>query len=86
MSLAGAAVSHDRVLGFVATPRWDVGLRFGDLVALPRAARDGGGIGLYARDGDALSQSDLAAVRPIAREMGEAATTGACAGVLLITV
>ncbi len=73
VSLAGAAVSHDRVLGFVATPRWDVGLRFGDLVALPRAARDGGGIGLYARDGDALSQSDLAAVRPIARELGEAA-------------
>lgn len=73
VSLAGGGVSHDRVLGFVATARWDVGLRFGELVALPRAARDGGGIALFGRDADALSATDLAPSRPIARELGEAA-------------
>ncbi len=73
VSLAGGGVAHDRVLGFVATTRWDVGLRFGDLVALPRAARDGGGIALYGRESDALGVTDLAPSRPIARELGEAA-------------
>ncbi len=64
---------HDRVLAFVASPRWDVGLRFADLVAIPRSPREGGGLGLFARDGDVFAPDDLAPLRPIARELAERA-------------
>ncbi len=72
VSIAGG-VAHDRVLGFVASNRWDVGLRFGELSAMPRAARDGGGIALYGRDPEGVMVTDLAPARPIAKELGETA-------------
>jgi hypothetical protein len=73
ISLGGLEATHDRTLSFVATQRWELGLRFGNLVALPRAFRDGGGIGLFARTDDPLSQTDVSSARPIARGLAEAA-------------
>lgn len=63
-------VPHDRVLPFVANnARWDLGLCFGELVALPRD----GLLGLYHRLHDPLSRDDLAPSHPIARAYAEAA-------------
>ena len=63
-------VPHDRALPFVAsTARWDLGLCFGELMALPRD----GALAVYHRADDPLSLTDLSASRPIARAYAESA-------------
>lgn len=63
-------VPHDRSLPFVSNnARWDLGLCFGELMALPRD----GVLALYHRADDPLSLNDLSPVRPIARAYAEAA-------------
>ncbi len=63
-------VPHDRALAFVShNTRWDLGLCFGELTALPHD----GVLGLYRRADDPLSGNDVAAGRPIARAYAEAA-------------
>jgi len=63
-------VPHDRALPFVANAaRWDLGLCFGELMAIPRD----GALALYHRADDPLSLTDLASTRPIARAYAESA-------------
>ncbi|MEZ4408285.1 MAG: sulfatase-like hydrolase/transferase [Polyangiales bacterium] len=71
VSLARSQAFHDRVLPVVATTRGEMGLRFADLIALPRPAALGGGMQLIDPREDPLGQSDLALRLPIARALAE---------------
>ena len=69
--VAPGGVLHGRGVVFVGGARNELGLALGGLLALPRAS----GLALYAPEDDALGQTDVSALRPIARAYAESVLT-----------
>ncbi|MBL8604695.1 MAG: hypothetical protein JNK72_22405 [Myxococcales bacterium] len=64
---------NDRAVPVTLNTRGDTGLRFGELLALPRPAAAGGGVALLVPADDPLGQRDVSDARPIARLFAELA-------------
>lgn len=63
----------DRSVPVLTTVRGDLGLRFGNLLAMPRPAALGGGVALLVPADDPIGQNDVVGARPVARLFAELA-------------